>query len=166
MRMELKRYHGHIDASLTHAILVLWNDEYPAQLRMSAEAFSAFVDQGGRVTHYVEQAGERLLAWGMCFDRAGERWFSLIVAREAWGRGLGRKIVRAMQADEPELCGWVIDHDRDRLASGERYTSPMGFYTKLGFDVLHDIRWDDDRISAVKIRWTRSSAADISPDSL
>jgi GNAT superfamily N-acetyltransferase len=161
----MKRYHGPIDASLTHAILVLWNDEYPAQLGMSAEAFTAFLDRGGAVTHYVETAGDSLLGWGMCFDRAGERWFSLIVAREAWGRGLGRKIVQAMQADEPILCGWVIDHDRDRLTSGQRYSSPLGFYMKLSFDVLHDIRWDDNRISAVKIRWTRSSAAGISPES-
>lgn len=163
--MEPIRYHGPLDASLTNAIVALWNDEYPAQLHMSAEAFSAFVDRGGAVTHYVEQAGDRLRGWGMCFDRAGERWFSLIVAREAWGRGLGRKIVHAMQADEPVLCGWVIDHDRDFLASGERYASPLGFYVKLDFDVLHDIRWEDERISAVKIRWTCSSAAGISPES-
>lgn len=154
--MSMRRYHGPLDASLTQAILVLWNEEYPVQLRMSAEAFTAFVDRGGAVTHYVGTAGDRLMGWGMCFDRAGERWFSLIVAREAWGQGIGRTIVEAMQADEPILCGWVIDHDRDYLASGERYTSPLGFYLKLGFDVLDDIRWEDDRISAVKIRWTRS----------
>jgi hypothetical protein len=161
--MDMKRYRGPFDASLIDAIVTLWNDEYPAQLRMSVEAFTDFAARGGEVTHYLEQEGDTLSGWGMCFDRAGERWLSLIVAREDWGRGLGRKIVHAMQADEPVLCGWVIDHDRDHLASGERYTSPLGFYMKQGFDVLHDIRWEDDKISAVKIRWARSSAADYLP---
>jgi GNAT superfamily N-acetyltransferase len=163
VHITTKRYHGSLDASLAHAIVALWNDEYPAQLRMSVEAFTAFVDRGGAVTHYVDAAGDSLLGWGMCFDRAGERWFSLIVARAAWGRGIGRRIVQAMQADERILCGWVIDHDRDHLASGERYTSPLGFYVKLGFDVQNDIRWEDDKISAVKIRWARSSSADYAP---
>jgi GNAT superfamily N-acetyltransferase len=164
--METKRYHGPLDLSLTHAILALWNTEYPVQLGMPEEAFTEFITRGGAVTHYLEHEGDSLLGWGMCFDRAGERWFSLIVDRASWGRGIGSRIIRAMQADEPVLCGWVIDHDRDKLSSGEPYRTPLAFYLKLGFEVLEDIRWEDDKISAVKIRWEWTSAPDRSTGSL
>ena len=163
--METKRYRGPLDASQTQTILALWNAEYPAQLRMSEEAFTEFVARGGAVTHYIVNEGSGMLGWGMCFDRAGERWFSLIVARATWGRGIGTTIIRGMKEDEQVLCGWVIDHDRDRLISGEPYRPPLAFYLKLGFDVLQDIRWEDDRISAVKIRWAKFAEAGRSPGS-
>lgn len=151
---SIERIDGPVPDGLLASVLEAWNAVYPVQLRMEPEALRAFIDRDDRSRQYLSRDDSgRMRGWGLCFDREGARWFSLLVAEAHQGKGIGAALVRAMQADESDLRGWVIDHDRDRLASGEPYRSPLAFYRQLGFDICHGVRWDDTQISAVMIRW-------------
>lgn len=55
---------------------------------------------------------------------------------------------------ESILNGWVIDHDEDKKLDGKRYKSPLKFYGKHNFRTLIANRFENGKLSAVKITWT------------
>jgi len=155
--LVIQRIRGPVTDTQLASILEAWNAVYPVQLHMEPEALRAFIDQDESAVQYLsDNADGRMQGWGLCFERDGDRWFSLLVIEDRQGQGIGSAILRAMQSDEAELNGWVIDHGRDKLSSGKPYRSPLPFYRRLGFTICHDTRWEDHRISAAKIRWQRS----------
>ncbi|MFT7346345.1 MAG: GNAT superfamily N-acetyltransferase [Cryomorphaceae bacterium] len=79
----------------------------------------------------------------------------MIVESSFHGKGLGRSLLNYAKSKEPELNGWVIDHQNSQRKDGQVYQSPLEFYKKQGFEVHCDIRLELPEISAVKIHWRK-----------
>jgi len=142
-----------IGAEEKKAILALWNNEYPVSLRLAGEAaLEAYFASLKPLSHLLlREADSSTKGWLFLFERMEEVWFAMILAREAQGCGYGRMLLQQAGAVTPVLHGWAIDHDGYTKADGSPYPSPLGFYRRLGFEVL-DERMEQP-FSAVKIRW-------------
>lgn len=131
----------------------LWNEEYPTRL---SDRFGILLDGVSDYTHYlIEDENNNVLAWAVDFEKDNEVRFSIIVDRKQQGRGLGTYLLTRLKEDLPDFYGWVIDRDDDKKADGQNYRSPLIFYIKNGFEVLHDTRIDNEFLNAVKIRSNR-----------
>ncbi len=129
----------------------LWNDEYPLKLK---DRFSILLDGVEAYNHYIiEDAESNVLAWAVDFEKDNEIRFSIIVASKSKGKGMGRLLVEKLKSENDVFYGWVIDHNNDLKSNGVYYRTPMPFYLKLGFEILHDQRIDSEMINAVKIKW-------------
>lgn len=137
-------------------LLRLWNQEYPARLSMPhVAALGAYLAPLGNPRHLLLHDGEgHIHGWAWAFDRDGQRWFAVILATALHGQGLGRQLMQQLQRKEHTLNGWVTDHNNDTRHDGTPYPSPLGFYLRCGFTVLHGQRLGNDKISAVKVTWT------------
>lgn len=143
---------GDLSALQAEQIHLLWNKEYPVKLK---DRFAILLDGAAWHHHYIiEDANQQVMAWAMDFEKEKQVRFSIIVASEHKGKGLGGLLIDKLKAENKEFYGWVIDHDEDMKANGEHYKSPMPFYLKHGFEILHDKRIDNDMIKAVLIKWT------------
>lgn len=145
------------------ALLKLWNASYPASLaHESVDDLISYLNGLTNCRHTFlwskEEKGD-LSAWFAVFEREGEPWFAMIVAEGHRKSGIGTELIRTAQAEYNVLNGWVIDHDKARMADGSGYPSPLAFYKRLGFQVLEATRIETDRISAVKIQWNTASTA-------
>ncbi|MBK7426571.1 MAG: hypothetical protein IPI60_05840 [Saprospiraceae bacterium] len=135
-------------------IFRLWNNEYPAQLGYSdLEGFEKYLAALVNPINFILRQDKNLLAWAVAFDREGERWFAIIVGSGTQKKGHGTLLLNTLKSEEPSLCGWVTDHERYVKSDGSPYPSPLGFYIKNGFKVLSDIRFENEKLSAVKIIW-------------
>ena len=90
----------------------------------------------------------------LAFEKEKQIRFSIIVASKHKGKGLGGLLIEKLKAENKEFYGWVIDHNDDLKINGENYQSPMPFYLKHGFEILNDIRIDNEMIKAVLIKWS------------
>ena len=147
-------------SALSHAekedIRGLWNREYPAHLaHADPESFEGYLAGLGHPLHYLIREEQRVKAWLVTFDRDEARWFAMILDGGMQGKGLGSQLLKAAQAEVTELNGWADDHGRDVKADGKAYPSPIGFYLKNGFEVLHGTRFEKGEVSLVKIQWRR-----------
>ena len=96
-----------------------------------------------------------ILGWAFKFERENQKWFAIILSEIIKQKGLGRKMLNELKKEEQVLNGWVIDHNKDKKKNGEQYVSPLKFYEKCDFEILVDQRLELDKISAVKIKWTK-----------
>lgn len=146
-----------LEAEQAKAILDLWNQEYPEQLRHTElEGFYQHLGALKQKKHYLLiETGNEIKGWGFLFKRENENWFALILDSMIQGKGHGTQLLNRIQAGEECLSGWVIDHNRERKGNGEPYKSPLHFYLKNGFKIASEQRLETDRISAVKISWQR-----------
>ena len=135
----------------------LWNNEYPANLSYnSLTEFENYLQNLTKLKHYLlTSATDLVLGWALTFDRDSEKWFAIILSEKIKGKGFGRKILNELKQDESILNGWVIDHNNDKKKNGLTYVSPLKFYEKCGFETQTDERLELDKISAVKIKWTK-----------
>lgn len=137
-------------------IFRLWNSEYPAQLGYSElEGFENYLEGLVNPIHFILRKDNILLAWAVAFDRDTERWFAIIVDSSRQKNGHGTLLLNTLKTEEPSLCGWVTDHERYVKSDGSPYPSPLGFYTKNDFIVLEDIRFENEKLSAIKIKWCK-----------
>lgn len=133
-----------------HQINQLWNKEYPVKLK---DRFGFLLDGVRKYNHYlIEDVNNNVIAWAVDFEKNNEVRFSIIVDTKQQGKGLGTFLITRLKEDLSDFCGWVVDHDDDKKANGQNYLSPLSFYVKNGFEVLRDIRIDNDVLHAVKIR--------------
>ncbi|MFZ1675748.1 MAG: GNAT family N-acetyltransferase, partial [Saprospiraceae bacterium] len=137
-------------------IVYLWNREYPGRISTTKEGFDEYLNASGGQIHFLmlDDANE-IIGWAYTFDREGDRWFSIIINSLYHGIGLGRMMLEHMKENESRLNGWVIDHDDEIKQNGEPYESPLAFYLKNGFEVYTDIRFENEKMSAVKIVWEK-----------
>ena len=140
-----------------NAILCLWNAEYPAQLAYeNVAALEAYLSPLRDARHYFAvNGGNNVTGWAFVFTRNDARWFAIIVNGGMQGRGIGKALLDALKKDEPELNGWVTDHDRYTLINGTRYRSPIGFYERAGFSIVPACRLETEKLSAVAMKWVR-----------
>lgn len=137
-------------------IVYLWNREYPLRINITKEGFEEYLNASGGHTHFLmlDDANE-IIGWAYTFDREDDRWFSIIINSLYHGIGLGRMMLDHIKEKETQLNGWVIDHNREIKQNGEPYLSPLPFYLKSGFEVYPDIRFENEKMSAVKILWIK-----------
>ncbi len=128
----------------------LWNEEFPLNLKNRYGGLLVGVDN---FNHYIiEDENKNILAWAVDFEKDSEIRFSIIVDNKEQGKGLGKLLVGRLKENLGEFYGWVIDHNNDKKENGECYLSPLPFYVKLGFEIVHDQRMDNDILKAVKIK--------------
>jgi GNAT superfamily N-acetyltransferase len=118
--------------------------------------FEEYLSKTGNPLHYLIEEDQELIGWMATFERENERWFSIILDSKHQKMGLGSRLINEAKKKEFYLNGWVVDHNNDIKSNGKPYQSPLSFYLKNDFEVLKEIRLETDKISVVKIRWTKS----------
>lgn len=128
----------------------LWDSEFSRQL---IGKFESLLTAQSEFIHYLHYENGKINGWAATFNRDGEKWFSILVSRKAQHSGIGKKLMKALQADNKNLNGWMVDHANDLKSDGTAYPSPITFYEKLGFRIIPEIRSEKNNLSAVKISW-------------
>lgn len=138
-------------------ILDLWNNEYPEKLNYQSLAeFDNYLENLTEQSHIVMLNEDFIIkGWYFDFIRENEKWFAIILDSELHGKGFGTKILNLAKERESELNGWVIDNNNGKKNNGLIYFSTLKFYEKCGFEIKTDNRLELDKISAIKIKWTR-----------
>jgi hypothetical protein len=129
----------------------LWNKEYPKNLM---NRFSMLLADAKHYRHFIlEKEQNIIVGWAVLFDTENETRFSILVAESYKRKGLGCQLIGELKKACSSFYGWVIDHNNDMKDDGSIYHSPLPFYVKLNFQVLHDQRLETPIISAVKVKW-------------
>lgn len=138
-------------------IFDLWNTEYPEKLVYHSMAdFESYLSRLTEQNHYVlSDTNDKIKGWAITFIRENEKWFAIIISGKLHGKGIGTEMLNELKKKESILNGWVIDHNSDKKHNGDRYRSPLEFYIKNGFKVIHETRLELEVMSAVKIKWTK-----------
>lgn len=138
-------------------ILGLWNNEYPEKLTYkSIEDFENYLNNLTEQTHYLLfNNKDEIEGWATTFIRENEKWFAIIISGKLHGKGMGTQMLNKLKEDAEILKGWVIDHHLDKKSNGDFYKSPLEFYQKNNFAVIHETRLELEIMSAVKIKWTK-----------
>ena len=138
-------------------IFELWNNEYPENLSYKTTLeFDKYLENLTNQSHILlVDIDGKIKGWYFDFMRDNEKWFAIILDSKIQGKGFGAKILSLAKEKEIELNGWVIDHNRDKKRNSEYYKSPLGFYLKNGFEKFPKSRLELDKISAIKIKWTK-----------
>lgn len=137
-------------------IVNLWNTEYPKALSLAGVA--AFDEYLAKLLdkHYlliVKQG--TVLGWLVSFLRDGERCFAMLLNSQVQGRGLGLSLLNKAKEYNEELIGWVIDTNDHLKRDGTGYKSPIGFYSKAGFEIFYDITTRKNEINGIRVKWRR-----------
>ena len=134
----------------------LWNTEYPKKLAVTTADFNQYLKASTNQTHYfILDTTTDIVGWAYTFDRAKERWLSIIINKVHQRKGLGHLLLNLIKEKETHLSGWVIDHPNDVKENGDPYVSPLPFYIHHGFVAIPQTRLEDEKISAVKIQWRK-----------
>ncbi len=130
----------------------MWNAEYPIKLK---DRFPILLEGVESYNHYIiEDAEQNIMAWAVDFEKENETRFSIIVNSIHKGKGLGSKLVERLKLENKLFYGWVIDHNNDMKENGTLYITPIPFYLKHGFEILHNERIETEMIQAVKVKWS------------
>lgn len=136
----------------------LWNSEYPEKIGYKElSGFEDYLDGLSNKEHYLGVDDQnQIVGWAFTFFREEEDWFGIIINSAMQRKGLGIRLLQELKKNKLVLNGWVIDHSNDLKQNKEPYLSPLFFYTKNGFLVEKEIRIENEKISAVKIRWANN----------
>lgn len=139
------------------SLFELWNSEYPGKIGYKELLeFDNYLDGLSDKNHYLlVNDFDQILGWAFTFFREEDDWFGIIVNSEIHGKGFGTLLLNELKKYKPVLNGWATDHQNDVKRNDEPYLSPLEFYLKNGFLVNKNVRLENDKISAVKIRWER-----------
>lgn len=148
-----------LDDQAKKQVIDLWNQEYPEKLTYNNPAeFDDYLQKLSNKVHFLLTNTQNvILGWAITFDRENERWFAIILSEEIKGQGFGRQMIDKLKESETILNASIIDHNNNKKRNGQTYLSPLKFYEKCGFTVLSNERIESDKISAVKVRWTKKS---------
>ena len=138
-------------------IVRLWNAEYPAPLAYDGvKDFDDFLSKLGEPNHFLLfDDAENLKGWLASFTRHGEIWFSMIVDTSIQKKGFGTMLLNEVKKFEDEINGWAIADDKYLKNNGEKYLSPIEFYRKNNFEILTGEKFENEKISAIKIKWKK-----------
>ena len=135
----------------------IWNNEYPKSLNFTdSTGFDNYLAGLSDPVYYLleDDSGE-IIAWACKFIRDNEKWFAIILDQKIHGQGKGTTLLNALKENESVLNAWVIDKDKAIKLNGEIYKSPLNFYLKNGFLLCPEIRFENEKMSAVKIIWKK-----------
>lgn len=147
----------YLDAGQRDAVFELWNSECPVKLQYQSVAqFDTYLNALTDGHHYLLcTVGGSVLGWAFAFLRDGERWFAILLHNECQRKGWGTALLNKLKENEPELNGWVVDHDRYFKQNGAVYHSPLQFYCMNDFKLCPEIRLEIEVLSAAKISWKK-----------
>ncbi|MBC9798252.1 GNAT family N-acetyltransferase [Sinomicrobium weinanense] len=136
-------------------ILDLWNREYPNALSLpDIRSFEKYLRSLADKHHLLLLDDEKnIKGWLVYFIRDGAQCFAMLLNPDQQGKGLGSRLLTLAKERTAELHGWVIDNDNEPKHNGEKYRSPIGFYEKNGFDILHDHREVKNGIKGIRVSW-------------
>jgi hypothetical protein len=139
------------------SLFELWNAEYPERIGYKdLSEFQDYLNGLLSLRHYLLVDDLNIISgWAFTFFREGEDWFGIIIDSKIQGKRFGTLLLDELKSNTPVLNGWATDHQNDVKRNKEPYLSPLEFYTKNRFIVNQNIRMENDKISAVKIRWER-----------
>lgn len=139
------------------SLFELWNSEYPEKLVYNElSEFEDYLDGLSKLKHFLLADDlNKLQGWAFNFEREEANWFGIIVNSKIHNKGFGTLLLNELKKCSSVLNGWATDHQNDVKHNKEPYLSPIEFYLKNGFSVCKNIRIENDKISAVKIRWER-----------
>ena len=135
----------------------LWNEEYPARLNCKTiEDFEFYLSGLSDTKHYLLfDELDKINGWAFTFLRENENWFAIILNHQIQGKGIGSLLINELKRNNTSLNGWVTDHENEIKQNKKYYRSPMPFYIKNGFEILTEIRIENEKMSGVKINWKR-----------
>jgi hypothetical protein len=139
------------------SLFELWNSEYPEMICYSEMSqFENYLKGLSNQKHYllINNKNE-ILGWSFTFVREDDNWFAIIINSKLQRKGYGAILLQELKKDNLVLNGWAVDHQNESKRNKEVYISPIEFYIKNGFVLIHDMRIQNDKISGVKIRWGR-----------
>lgn len=139
-------------------IFELWNKEYPSNLKFTnIKELEDYLDKLENQNHILLlDESDKIKGWYFDFIREGQRWFATILDSEFQGKSYGTQFLELAKQERLELNGWVIKSDKYKKTNDQPYKSPIEFYIKNGFKVFEDIQLNTDKISALKIAWTKT----------
>ncbi|MDR6845048.1 hypothetical protein [Flavobacterium granuli] len=149
---------GVITLEQKESLFELWNAEYPERIGYKdLPEFEDYLDGLLSVKHYllVDHLNQ-ISGWAFTFVREEEDWFGIIINSKIQGKRFGTILLDELKRNTSVLNGWATDHQNDIKRNKEPYMSPLEFYAKNGFIVDQNIRMENDKISAIKIRWDRA----------
>ena len=138
-------------------VLHLRNTEYPEKLNYENPSdFEKYLVSLTDQSHIIlVDEHQKIKGWYFDFNREDKKWFAIIIDTTLHGKGYGTKLLNLAKEKEPELNGWVVDHNKDIKKNGQYYSSPLDFYLKNGFSKMDNNRLELEKISAIKIKWTK-----------
>ena len=146
-----------IHRSLREELRAIWNLVYPQGIaQRTIEDTNTFLDSKDNRSHYLVLENGKLIGWSFTFARDGQNWFSILVHPNYQQKGIGKALVKCMQANNDELCGWMVDKKGYKTLAGKRYYIPLDFYKALDFFVIENCRFDSDLLCSVKIEWKKA----------
>lgn len=140
------------------ALMDLWNSNYPDTLfHSSMESFHQYLNELAHKKYYLIFDQELVAAFALQFVRNEETWFAIIVDEKQQNKGWGKSLLTALQLNNTYLLGWVIDSTNYQRIDGRPYPSPLEFYIKNDFRIISNERLENEKLSAVKISWTKKA---------
>ena len=141
----------HLTSKQLEEIEVLWNSEYPRQLK---NRLVLLLTDCTKIIHFfLVGESKQIIAWSVLFEKENDLRFSILVSREHQKKGLGSKLLTEMKKEGLAFSGWVIDHNDDLLSDGSSYFSPLNFYFKNGFSIDASNHLNNEMIKAVLVRF-------------
>lgn len=138
------------------AISKLWGKVFPSGLNFSDNwSFDQFLEPLQDVHFTLVYNDVNMEACFIAFIRNDLRFFSILIDDAAQGKGLGATLLHRAKQRYHELNGWVVDNTDYLRPDGQPYRSPIAFYEKNGFSVIHEDRWDNEKLNSVKVRWRK-----------
>jgi hypothetical protein len=136
----------------------LWNAEYPERIGYKELfEFENYLIELSDLKHFLLVNDlNQIFGWAFTFVREDEDWFGIIIHSKIHGKRFGTLLLEELKTKVSVLNGWATDHQNDVKQNKDPYLSPVGFYAKNGFIVNQKIRMENEKISAVKIRWERA----------
>ncbi len=137
-------------------LLRLWNNEYPLVINYdSINGLEQYLQNIADLNHIlIQDANNSIQGWYYDFIRENERWFAIIINSAIQGKGYGTSLLRMAQEKRNVLNGWVIPGNGYVKKNGSIYESPIEFYKKMDFKIIHDIKRDTEKLDVIKITWT------------
>jgi hypothetical protein len=80
----------------------IWNEEYPTTLSFTSQSgFDEYLNSLSNPYHYILQnENNEIKGWACKFERENEKWFAIILNKNAQGKGFGKKFMNAIKHDD------------------------------------------------------------------
>ena len=138
-------------------LLKCWNEVYPLNLKFDDLCKMKIYFDGLQKLEYFLLIDSSIpaTAFSFRFIRDEELWLAMLMPPSMQGKGYGSILIEELTENINSISAWVVDHERDVMADGSPYISPLLFYLKERFEIQEGVRLETDTISAAKLVWKK-----------